>query len=598
MKRILGIGILFLLLTVIFFSNCAKKQSSNTPVTNKTILATVDNRNISVHDFKLSYELFPYMLRPRGGFASKKGQLDHMIQEVLFAREAEKEGLASDPMVQKYIDYYRKQAAIKELYRKEIQNKVTVSDGEARQAYLKSLTKFHVRHLFAPTYREASDISRRLENGEDWNTIARTTFRDKKLAQTGGDLGWVSWGDMDENLENTIYHLKPNQISAPVRSRWGYHILEVLDIQKEAIPSEYDFQTHEKDIVYKIRMRKERKLAGKYVKKIMDPKHVVLKGKAFHYLNGQFQQIFGKNPKKLPPYMPNIFDREIGQIHSALQDHLNDTLLVFKGGHWTIGDFLQRLKDMPVMNRPHYENSRKFYNDIGVMIRNETLAKIALKRGYDRHPEARKEFEEKRDDVLYSKMMMVLLDTINVTDEDVRAYYNSHPQEFMDPAKVNIREILVRNKSEAEKLLRLIRKGANMEQLARKYSIRTWAAEKGGEFGYFRKSGHGKIGEIAFSLKIGDLYGPLEISGGPPHGGYSIFRVIGKKSARKLPFSEIKDNLKQRLLQKRRLAAMNKFSKNLRRKFYVQANYNLLKKVETIDDKGTMPLYIMPIQNF
>ena len=598
MRRFLGIGILFLFLLEAFFSNCAKKQSSRLPVTNKTILATVDNHNISVHDFKLSYELFPYMLRPRGGFAAKKAQLDHMIQRVLFAREAEKEGFASDSMVQKYVDYYRKQAAIKELYRKEIQDKVTVPDAEARQAYLKSLTKFHVRHLFAPSYREAENILRRLENGEDWDAIARETFRDKKLAQTGGDLGWVSWGDMDENLENTIYHLKPNEISAPVRSRWGYHILEVLDVQKQAIPSEYDFQSHKKDFVHKIKMRKERKLAGKYVKKIMDPKHVLLKGKAFHYLNGQFQQIFGKNPKKLPPYMPNIFDREIGQIHSALQGHLNDTLLVFKGGHWTIGDFLQRLKDMPVVNRPHYENSKKLYNDIGIMIRNETLAKIALKRGYDRHSEARKEFEEKRDDVLYSKMMMVLLDTINVTAEDVKAYYKSHPQEFMDPAKVNIREILVRNRSQAEKLLRLIRKGANMEQLARKYSIRTWAAKKGGEFGYFRKSGHGKIGEIAFSLKVGDLYGPLEILGGPPHGGYSIFRVIGKKSARKLPFSEIKDNLKQRLLQKRQLAAMNKFYKKLQNKFYVQANYNLLKKVETIDDKGTMPLYVMPIQNF
>ena len=598
MKRIFATGSLFLLLMGIFFSNCAKRESSNSLVTDKTVIATVDNCNISVHDFELSYELFPYMLRPRGGFAAKKGQLDHMVQRILFAREAEKEGLASDPIVEKYIDYYRKQAAIKELYRKEIQDKVKVSDEEARQAYLKSLTKYHVRHLYAPSYREAENILKRLEKGEDWQTIAKETFRDKKLAQSGGDLGWVSWGDMDENLENAIYHLKPNEISAPVRSRWGYHILEVLDVQKQAIPSEYDFQTHKKDFVHKIKMRKERKLAAEYVKKIMDPKHVVLKGKAFHYLNGQFQQIFGKHPKKLPPYMPNVFDSEIRQINSALQNHLNDTLLVFEGGHWTIGDFLQRLKDIPVMNRPHYENSKKLFDDIGIMIRNETLAKIALRRGYDRHSEVRKEFEEKRDDVLYSKMMMVLLDTINITDEDVRAYYDSHPGEFMDPAKVNIREILVRRKNQAIELLRQIRNGANMEKLARKYSIRTWAAQKGGEFGFFRKSGHGKIGEIAFSLKVGDLYGPLEISGGPPHGGYSIFRVIGKKSARKIPFAKIKDNLKQRLLQKERLTAMNNFSQKLKRKFYVHVDYDRLKKVETIDDKVSAPIFVMPIQNF
>lgn len=587
-----------LLLFLIALAGCSKKENTSQKITDKTVLATVDNKDITVHDFKISYELFPYMLRPKGGFASKKGQLDHIIQRILFAREAEKEGLASDPKVQKYIEYYRKQAAVKELYRKEIYDKVSVSKEEVRQAYQKSLVKYHVRHLYAKTYKEAKAMLDRLENGEDWDTIARETFRDKKLAKNGGDLGWVSWGDMDENLENAMYHLKPDEISEPIRSKWGYHILEVLNIRKEVIPTEYDFQMHKKDFIHKIRLRKEQKLAAKYVKKIMVPKQVVLKGKAFYYLNNQFKQIFGENPRKLPPYMPNVFDQEINKLHSNLGNHLNDRLLTFKGGYWTIGDFLQRLKDMPVMSRPVYKSPKKLYDEIGVMIRNATLAKIALKRGLDRRPEARKEFEEKRDDVLYSKMMMVLLDTVTVTDEDVRAYYKSHPDEFIDPAKVDIREILVRYKKQADALLKRVGNGENMANLARKYSIRTWAAKKGGEFGYFRKSGHGKIGEVAFKLKVGDLYGPLEISGGPPHGGYSIFRVIGKKSAKKIPLDQVEKNLKQRLLQERRMAVLNRFTQKMKRKFYVKANYKDLKEVKTIDDKGNMPLFVMPVRNF
>ena len=249
-------------------------------------------------------------------------------------------------------------------------------------------------------------------------------------------------------------------------------------------------------------------------------------------------------------------------------------------------------------NRPVYRNSKKLYNDIGILLRNETLAKIALKKRLDREPEARKEFAEKRDDVLYSKMLLVLLDTVKVTDADVRNYYDRHPEEFTEPEKANIREILLRTRPEAEKILARIRNGEDMAELARKYSIRVWAAKKGGEFGYFSKNGHGELGAIAVSLPVGTLYGPLKVAGGPPHGGYSVFKVIGKRPPHKIPFSKVKDDLKQRLLQKRRSAVLKKFTNQLEKKYYVNAKYDLLKKVKTIDDKNNAPLLVMPIQNF
>ena len=589
---------LFFSALVLFSVHCSqKKKASSGEISDNTVIARVDNRNITVHDFKLSYELFPYMLRPHGGEKAKMGQLKHMIQRILFAREAEKKGYGHDPQIEKYIDFYRKQVAIKQLYRDVVKKRVTVSEAEVRDAYLKSLTQYHVRHIFAKTYAQAAAILNRLEAGESWNTIARQEFHDSTLAKNGGDLGWVSWGDMEENLEKEMYKLKPNEISPPVRSKWGYHILQVLDIRKEMIPTEYDFQNKRKDLENRIRRRKERQVAVQFVKKIMVPKHVILKGKAFHYLNREFQALFSDNPK-LPPYMPNIFDNEIQQAHVGLKAHLGDTLLTFKGGVWTIGDFLQKLKDIPVANRPVYRNSKKLYNDIGILLRNETLAKIALKKRLDRRPEAQKEFAEKRDDVLYSKMLMVLLDTVQVTDADVRKYYQTHPEEFTEPEKVNIREILLRTRPEAEKILQRIRNGEDMAALAKKYSIRQWAAKRGGEFGYFSKNGHGKLGEIAVSLPVGTLYGPLEIAGGPPHGGYSVFKVIGKRPPHKLPFSKIKDDLKQRLLQNRRSAVLNQFTQKLKKKFYVKARYDLLKKVKTIDDNNNAPLLVMPIQNF
>jgi peptidyl-prolyl cis-trans isomerase SurA len=69
----------------------------------------------------------------------------------------------------------------------------------------------------------------RLESGDDFASIARTHSDDRGSALEGGDLGWVSTGQMVPEFEEVMLATEPGQISAPFRSEFGWHILQVLE---------------------------------------------------------------------------------------------------------------------------------------------------------------------------------------------------------------------------------------------------------------------------------------------------------------------------------------------------------------------------------
>ncbi|MEW5839157.1 MAG: peptidylprolyl isomerase [Pseudomonadota bacterium] len=100
------------------------------------------------------------------------------------------------------------------------------------------LTETHARHILIQTSdavsddearRRLEDIRLRLEKGEDFAVLAKTYSNDKGSAERGGDLGWARPGMMVEEFERVMNATPQGQVSAPFRSQFGWHILQVLE---------------------------------------------------------------------------------------------------------------------------------------------------------------------------------------------------------------------------------------------------------------------------------------------------------------------------------------------------------------------------------
>jgi peptidyl-prolyl cis-trans isomerase D len=122
-----------------------------------------------------------------------------------------------------------------------------ISDAEVRdyyeqhqENYVSQQEQRKVRHILVKVDADVDDqaarkqiesLVTRVQNGEDFAAIAKVESQDPGSASQGGDLGFISLGIMDKAFEQAAFQLAQNQLSQPIRTRFGYHLIEVTDIK-------------------------------------------------------------------------------------------------------------------------------------------------------------------------------------------------------------------------------------------------------------------------------------------------------------------------------------------------------------------------------
>jgi parvulin-like peptidyl-prolyl isomerase len=94
------------------------------------------------------------------------------------------------------------------------------------------------RHILVADQATADEVEKELKAGGDWNTLAAKYSTDTSNNTTGGDLGWFTKGTMVKEFEAAAWSMKVGAISDPVKSDYGYHIIEVLGHEKRQLTSD------------------------------------------------------------------------------------------------------------------------------------------------------------------------------------------------------------------------------------------------------------------------------------------------------------------------------------------------------------------------
>jgi len=251
------------------FAACNKKPADQQTQQKGAVLAKVGTAVITEGDLERELKSLPDYAQQM--FADEKGKekfLDELVKKEMLYQEALKKGLDKSPDFLKKAEEFKKLTLVSELLEKEIMAKAKVSDQEAREYYEKhkedfvTTSQIRASHILVKTEDEANKILARLKKGEKFEEIAKKESIDKGSAKNGGDLGYFSRGQMVPEFEKAASELKPGEISKPVKSNFGYHIIKVTD-KKTGPVIEYD---RIKDLIsQKLSGERQKEAFDKYV---------------------------------------------------------------------------------------------------------------------------------------------------------------------------------------------------------------------------------------------------------------------------------------------------------------------------------------------
>lgn len=114
---------------------------------------------------------------------------------------------------------------------------VEASDEEIAAYYEENKDEFsqgeqvNASHILVEEEKEAQDIVKKLEDGEDFAALAKEYSIDEGTKENGGELGFFGRGEMVEEFDQVAFDLKKDEISEPIKSDFGYHIIEVHEKQ-------------------------------------------------------------------------------------------------------------------------------------------------------------------------------------------------------------------------------------------------------------------------------------------------------------------------------------------------------------------------------
>ncbi|MCK5031993.1 MAG: peptidylprolyl isomerase [Calditrichia bacterium] len=359
----------------------------------KEILATVNDRNIDLNEFRLFYELDPNFGIDSSGYDALSDELNKYIDMILAKSKAESEGLLKDSIFIRAIKWEQRQAMLRQLYRTQIENSIIISDQELRQEFQKQNISVNVRQIFSKDSEQIDEWYRQLNNGERFESLAQIAFTDTVLKNNGGNLGWMNLIDLDDAFGEAVINLQKNQISEPVKTQWGFHIIQLLDRKDNLILTESEYELKKKSLYKFIKRKKSKQLANQYIKNYIGKLNPQPNGETFHNL---WRALIPKSEveKSHVSFKINFTNDLVKTTISRYQAFLQDPLIEYKGGNITLKEYLDAVYEIPIGNRPTFQSPKELSNQIGVWVRDELLLENAKMLDLDEHEKVTEEVQK------------------------------------------------------------------------------------------------------------------------------------------------------------------------------------------------------------
>jgi len=260
----------------------------------------------------------------------------------------------SDSAIQAYYDAHKAQFMTPEsvhlqyaqLSLSQVAGQITVSDADLQDYYAKNKTRYisteerHAHHILvavsdkvdaAAALKKAEDIEAKLKAGGNFEALAKQYSDDAGSAAQGGDLGLAERGSLEAPFGDALFAMKPGDVSPPVRTKFGYHIIRLDDI---AAAHGKTFEEARADVLTQLRHDRAADKFGDVQEQIQQ--HIDQAGESLETLAKEFGLTLGD----IPEFLKGTGGGDLGSTKELQALVFSDTVMNQHrlGGPMLLGD--------------------------------------------------------------------------------------------------------------------------------------------------------------------------------------------------------------------------------------------------------------------
>lgn len=259
----------------------------------------------------------------------------------------------------------------------------------------------------------------------------------------------------------------------------------------------------------------------------------------------------------------------------------NDYVVKIGDVVFTAEDVQAEMALLPPMVRMQFLGSDGAARFVDELVRRESLYLEARKRGIDKNKDVQLRMEAAKKIALVNYFLEEEKEaTGEVSDKDIRDYYDSHLDDYTNRNEVRFSQIVVKSPEESQKVLDRIKAGEDFAKVASEVSLDKVSAKVGGDMGYYNQSSKSlispELGSVAMKLKRGALSEPILLND-----TLHILKVTDIKGML-IDFEQARMFIPNKVKEERKKTVLDKINVSAKSNFKVDINKEALAKVAPI----------------
>jgi len=499
--------------------------------------------------------------------------LEKMIDDQMKYMSALEKGYDADSTLLLKAEAVKKNMILSKLYEKEVIDKV-IKESTIRNIYAMQGKEVLCKDIFFkfPAFADkatrdsvksvADSVYALYKAGAKYEDLVAQFSQDSQSKRRNGLLGVIRYTRFNDEMLKTAFTMKVGQVSKPTINKMGYHILKVEKINNvERKP----YKTARNEIFRVLQHNNQmviEDLARKYWDDAKEKYQVSYDDSLLQMWSDKFKSM-GSTASAIAAELARIDEKQ-----------LDTKLGSSRFGPVTLHLVKTRLENYPPNTRISLTSKNALENYLDIWVRAEVLLDIAYKKGLDRDPEIVEQCNKMlREEMIKQYTEQDIIGKIDHTDQDLRRFYRENQEKnYTIPAQKKVRELYVTNIQRANEFYKKVKSGVPLQELAGKYTERPGFRSRKGVLGYIKEDNWGKIGKVAFTMKINQISPPIELD----NNGYSIIEILDAKQQNVQKFSQIKDKVKDDLIKSIRKSREDEWLNSMKEKEHVTINKEVL----------------------